>query len=320
MQVVQSDPKLSTQLNTQYDPSLLRSLQESLRTGTASTPAKVDDDAPRAPEIELSHGGRLLNALAGRGDLGESLMKLMKHALELVTGKKVENVTVDQQSLSAGSITLDEADSTLVTQTGQNTAALDYQYHSLHAEARQLDFAASGTLKLKDGSSGAFSFSLSISQVFVQDTSASLHLTGDVTPKAEGTHPATTTRLPGGGWHFALDGAGLSQLLPALEHDDDDEHGDDEHAAPAPSPTAAGSGTPTPVVTDPVNVAPASTLPATTAPAPSVPSALPGTATAPAVHTEIVFSQQFRAFLSGTAFYQSAANGSPFQPTINLAA
>ena len=89
MQVVQSDPKLSTQLNTQYDPSLLRSLQESLRTGTASIPAKVDDDAPRAPEIELSHGGRLLNALAGRGDLGESLMKLMKHALELVTGKTV---------------------------------------------------------------------------------------------------------------------------------------------------------------------------------------------------------------------------------------
>jgi hypothetical protein len=308
-------------VSTQGNPSLLQTIQDVLRTSAASSAPKVEDPSNAASQVDLSHSGRLLNALSGRGDLGESLFKMMKRALEMITGKKVDSLSVDQESLSASSLTLDEADSTQVTQTGDAGTSLDAQYHSLHAQAQQLDFAASGTLKLKDGTEVSFSFALSVSRVYVEETSASLHLQGDINPQTHPDLPANLTHLGGQGWHLGLDGKGLHSLLHALEDDNDNEHkgaASSMELVPTANTTPASGDAPAMTQASP-DEAPATT--SATVPAPTAPASAPAANTPAPASTglELVFSRQFRAFLSGYSIYQTTIS-QPLAPTINLAA
>jgi hypothetical protein len=316
-------------LSTQNDPALMKSIQESLGTGALTRAhRKEHDDSDSRPRVDVSHAGRLLNALSGRGDIGESLFKLMKRALELVTGKKVDSLSVDQQSLNAGNLTLDEADATQTAQSGPTGSSLDAQYHTLHLQAQQLDFAASGTLKLKDGTEVAFSFELSVSQVYFQDTSASLHVQGDLAPQSNPALPANLTQLGDRHWHLGLDGAGLSALLPALEHEHGEHH---HHGYPVPASPVTGStnGPTSPVPMSPV---PADTAPATDsatsgtpaaspAPvAPTTPTAVQTATSASSTSFQFLFSRQIQFILSGYTSNQAPSPSASIPSTLSLAA
>lgn len=199
---------------------------------------------PAQDQVSLSQHGRALAAEAqSQADKsqavdksrdakdGENLppqLRLIKMAIESLTGQKIKLVNLDSVSLDSQHSESMQQLASLQQQSATggsgNTGAsagfgVDYQYHAEYHETESLDFSASGTVVTADGQQLQFQLDLSLRREFHMQSDTSIQLGNAVqskdplvinmdVPAAQLTNQKTD---------FDIDGDGKSEKISMLQ-------------------------------------------------------------------------------------------------------
>ena len=191
MQITQSSLEFSTAHLSQQE----RSVRESLQVWVGNPP----DQAPRPPEssiVTLSTAGQPAEPLTAAPEDVQDIDKAVKDAvdkdpklnllrrmMEALTGEKIRvldleeftaNVTASRSTENTGS----------VSQTARTSGfGVAYDYQETYRESEQTQFAASGTLRTKDGQEINFRIELSMTRTYEEQRNVSIRLGDAARPK-----------------------------------------------------------------------------------------------------------------------------------------
>lgn len=213
-------------------------MQEALRTAASQRTTQVQPVTQgSSSQVNLSDTSKLLNALQSRDAAGHPVANALSRLMEQLTGQKVADISIGEQSLEASSFSMDTVEESL--RVGSRSG-LDYQYRSVHAEAEQLSYSASGNITLEDGTELRFEFKLEVSRVYVEETRGRVQVDGASLRDALGTSGSGMQVKPrDNGFDVDFDHKGIRRLLDGLDepgkghgrhrhvrgHGDDDDRG-----------------------------------------------------------------------------------------------
>lgn len=204
---------------TQSSQSLQGAPPAPLQTRTADVKPVAQSDSS---QVNLSDASRLLNALQSKDPAGHPVANALSRLMEQLTGQKVANISIGEQSLQASSFSMDTVEESLKV---GSRSGLDYQYRSLHAEGEQISYSAKGAIELEDGTQLSFEFKLEMSRIYVEETRGRVQVDGAALGDIIGAdQPGRRVRPRENGMDIDLDHRGVRRLLEGLD-EPGDQHG-----------------------------------------------------------------------------------------------